>query len=166
MKCCELEFPLRRIDPPDTRNHPQGGVQIYPKGKFTTQNHEHKNVSSRYISSTWWIRQQITDCSKSHMLNVKKTWWITRIMYILGRGDWYTAGAAACRPASVPYLMRMLGIHCNIPKLYLHWLKWDKNNLCSWLKVMKSQNEYMKLSHCPKYEQNIREISALEGYID
>ena len=28
---------------------------------------------------------------------------------------------------------------------------------------MKSQNEYMKSSHCPKYERNIREISALEG---
>ena len=34
------------------------------------------------------------------------------------------------------------------------------------LKVMKSQNEYMKLSHFPKYEGNIREISALENYID
>ena len=34
------------------------------------------------------------------------------------------------------------------------------------LKVMKSQNEYMKLSHCPKYEQNIREIFALEDYLD
>ena len=30
------------------------------------------------------------------------------------------------------------------------------------LKAMKSQNEYMKSLHCPKYEQNIREISALE----
>ena len=28
------------------------------------------------------------------------------------------------------------------------------------------QNEYMNLSHCPKYELNIREISALEDYID
>ena len=34
------------------------------------------------------------------------------------------------------------------------------------LKVMKSQNEYMKSSHCPNYEQNIREISAMEDYID
>ena len=34
------------------------------------------------------------------------------------------------------------------------------------LKVMKSQNEYMKSSHCPKYERNIREISALEDCID
>ena len=34
------------------------------------------------------------------------------------------------------------------------------------LKVMKSQNEYMKSLHCPKYEQNIREISALEDYMD
>ena len=34
------------------------------------------------------------------------------------------------------------------------------------LKVMTSQNRCMKLSHCPKYEQNIREISALEDYID
>jgi hypothetical protein len=24
--------------------YPQGGVQIYPKGKFTTQNHEHKST--------------------------------------------------------------------------------------------------------------------------
>ena len=34
------------------------------------------------------------------------------------------------------------------------------------LKVMKSQNEYMKSSNYPKYEENIREISALEDYID
>ena len=34
------------------------------------------------------------------------------------------------------------------------------------LKFMKSQNEYMKLSHCPKFERNIREISALDDYID
>jgi hypothetical protein len=34
------------------------------------------------------------------------------------------------------------------------------------LKVMKSQNEYMKSSHCPKYEQKIREISTLEDCID
>ena len=34
------------------------------------------------------------------------------------------------------------------------------------LKVMKSQNEYMKSSHCPKYKQDIKEISALEDYID
>ena len=25
-----LYLPLRTIDPPDTRSHPQGGVQIYP----------------------------------------------------------------------------------------------------------------------------------------
>ena len=25
--------------------------------------------------------------------------------------------------------------------------------------------EYMKLLHYPKYEQNIRDISALEGYV-
>ena len=31
----------------------------------------------------------------------------------------------------------------------------------SQLKVMKSQNEY-----CPKYEQNVRDISALEDYVD
>ena len=24
--------------------YPQGGLQIYPKGKFTTQNHEHKST--------------------------------------------------------------------------------------------------------------------------
>ena len=24
------QLPLRRIDPPDTRSHPQGGIQIYP----------------------------------------------------------------------------------------------------------------------------------------
>ena len=36
------QLPLRRIDPPDTRSHPQGGVQIYPKVKFTRQNHEKK----------------------------------------------------------------------------------------------------------------------------
>ena len=24
--------------------HPKDGVQIYPKGKFTTQNHEHKST--------------------------------------------------------------------------------------------------------------------------
>ena len=40
---------------------------------------------------------------------------------------------------------------------------WTKTNK---IKVMKSQNEYVKLSHCPKYERNIREISALEDYID
>ena len=34
------------------------------------------------------------------------------------------------------------------------------------LKVMKSQNEYLKSLHCPKYEENIREISDLEDYID
>ena len=28
-------FPTWRIDSPGTRSHPQGGVQIYPKGKFT-----------------------------------------------------------------------------------------------------------------------------------
>ena len=31
---------------------------------------------------------------------------------------------------------------------------------------MRFQNEYMKSSLCPKFEQNIREISALEDYID
>ena len=39
-------MPLRRIDPPDTRSHPQGGVQIYPKVKFTMQNHEKKSYAS------------------------------------------------------------------------------------------------------------------------
>ena len=34
------------------------------------------------------------------------------------------------------------------------------------LKVMRFQNEYMKSSLCPEFEQNIREISALEDYID
>jgi hypothetical protein len=34
------------------------------------------------------------------------------------------------------------------------------------LEVMKSQNEYMKPSHWPKFERNIREISALEDYVD
>ena len=29
------------------------------------------------------------------------------------------------------------------------------------LKVMRSQNEHMKSSHCPKYKRNIREISTL-----
>ena len=36
------QLPLRRIDPTDTRSHPQGGVQVYPKGKSTRQNHEKK----------------------------------------------------------------------------------------------------------------------------
>ena len=31
---------------------------------------------------------------------------------------------------------------------------------------MRFQNEYMKSSLCPKFEQNIREISTLEDYID
>ena len=31
---------LEVLSPPDTRSHPQDGVQIYQKGKFTTQNHE------------------------------------------------------------------------------------------------------------------------------
>ena len=30
---------------------------------------------------------------------------------------------------------------------------------------MKYQNDYMKSSHCTKYERNIREISALEEFI-
>ena len=28
------------INPPDTHSHPQGEVQIYPKGKFYLQAHE------------------------------------------------------------------------------------------------------------------------------
>ena len=37
-----LSCHLEGLAPPDTHSHPQGGVQIYPKGKFTTQNHEKK----------------------------------------------------------------------------------------------------------------------------
>ena len=40
------QLPLRRVDPPDTRSHPQGGVQVYPKGKFTRQNQEKKSYAS------------------------------------------------------------------------------------------------------------------------
>ena len=61
--------------------------------------------------------------------------------------------------------------------LFFHQLTQNKKNEtmirlqygmsnCFVLKVMKSQNKYMKSLHCPKYEQNIREISALEDYID
>ena len=38
--------------------------------------------------------------------------------------------------------------------------------VASSVKVMKSQNEYMESSYCPKYKQNIREISALEVFKD
>ena len=37
-----LIYHLEWLTPPDTRSHPQGGVIIYPKGKFTIQNHEKK----------------------------------------------------------------------------------------------------------------------------
>ena len=43
------QLPLRRIDPPHTRSHPQGGVQIYLKGKFIRQNHEKKNVMLPFL---------------------------------------------------------------------------------------------------------------------
>ena len=44
-------LPLRRIDPTDTRSHPQGGVQIYPKGKFTRQNLEKNFASSAHYAN-------------------------------------------------------------------------------------------------------------------
>ena len=37
-------LPLRTIDPPDTRSHPQGGVQIYPQ-----PNHLSKKGKKKYI---------------------------------------------------------------------------------------------------------------------
>ena len=37
-------LPLRMIDPPDTRSHPQGGVQIYPQ-----PNHLSKKGKKKYI---------------------------------------------------------------------------------------------------------------------
>ena len=36
-------LPLRTIDPPDTRSHPQGGVQIYPQ-----PNYLHKKGIKKY----------------------------------------------------------------------------------------------------------------------
>ena len=45
---------------------------------------------------------------------------------------------------------------------YAHQIILAPLDFLTLLKFMKSQNEYMKLSHCPKFERNIREISALE----
>ena len=42
----------------------------------------------------------------------------------------------------------------------------SQSSLSRAVKVMKSQNEYLKSLHCQKYKWNIREISALEDYID
>ena len=37
-----FSYHLEGLTPLTPRSHPQGGVQIYPKGKFTWQNHEKK----------------------------------------------------------------------------------------------------------------------------
>ena len=37
-----LSSHLEGLTPSDTRSHPQDGVQIYPKDKYTTQNHDKK----------------------------------------------------------------------------------------------------------------------------
>ena len=49
----------------------------------------------------------------------------------------------------------------------MQFLSWgEKNYVRPFLKVIKSQIEYMKSSYCPKYERIIRDISALVDYID